>query len=54
MSIKWEWSLSGRDRQDGRTEHRFSMNLLGVGLIADILKLTNERLRYPQTYSQKL
>jgi hypothetical protein len=53
MSIKWEWPPSGRDRQDGQTEYRFFMNLLGVGLIADILKLTNERLRYPQTYSPK-
>ncbi len=29
----------------GRTERRFSLNILGVGLIADILKLTNERLK---------
>ncbi len=32
-------------QQNGRTEHRFSLNLLGVGLIADILKLANERLK---------
>lgn len=47
--------LAGRRRQvdlvefeyrDGdRTERRFSLNIIGVGLIADILKLTNERLK---------
>ena len=32
--------------EDDRTERRFSLNILGVGLIADILKLTNERLKF--------
>ena len=31
--------------QDGREEKRLFLNILGVGLIADILKLTNERLK---------
>ncbi|MDW7759793.1 MAG: diacylglycerol kinase family lipid kinase [Acidobacteriota bacterium] len=31
--------------QDGRRVRRFMINILGVGLIADILKLTNERLK---------
>ena len=31
---------------EGQTERRFSLNILGVGLIADILKLTNERLKF--------
>ncbi|MHB8093518.1 MAG: diacylglycerol/lipid kinase family protein [Candidatus Aminicenantales bacterium] len=29
----------------GRLERRWSVNILGVGLIADILKLTNEKLK---------
>jgi len=29
----------------GRRERRWSVNILGVGLIADILKLTNEKLK---------
>jgi YegS/Rv2252/BmrU family lipid kinase len=33
-------------RRAGREERRFSLNLLGIGLIADILKLTNERLKF--------
>ena len=33
-------------RRDGRQERRVSLNILGVGLIADILKLTNERLKF--------
>jgi diacylglycerol kinase (ATP) len=32
-------------RDGGRTERRVSLNIIGVGLIADILKLTNERLK---------
>ena len=32
-------------RDGGRTERRLSLNIIGVGLIADILKLTNERLK---------
>ena len=32
-------------REGGRTERRLSLNIIGVGLIADILKLTNERLK---------
>ena len=31
--------------QEGRSVRRFSLNIIGVGLIADILKLTNERLK---------
>ncbi len=31
---------------EGRTERRYSLNIIGVGLIADILKLTNERLKF--------
>ncbi|MFO7732826.1 MAG: diacylglycerol kinase family lipid kinase [Candidatus Aminicenantes bacterium] len=51
-----EGILAGRRRRvdlvefeyqdDGRTERRFSLNIIGVGLIADILKLTNERLKF--------
>lgn len=51
-----EGILAGRRREvdlvefeyqsGGRTERRFSLNILGVGLIADILKLTNERLKF--------
>jgi YegS/Rv2252/BmrU family lipid kinase len=33
-------------RRDGRPERRVALNILGVGLIADILKLTNERLKF--------
>jgi len=33
-------------QEGGRTERRFSLNIIGVGLIADILKLTNERLKF--------
>ncbi len=33
-------------QDEGRTERRFSLNIIGVGLIADILKLTNERLKF--------
>ena len=29
----------------GRTERMFSLNIIGVGLIADILKLTNDKLK---------
>jgi len=48
--------LSGRRRSvdlveftcedHGRTVRRYSLNILGVGLIADILQLTNERLKF--------
>ena len=51
-----EGILAGRRRRvdlvefeyqdEGRTERRFSLNILGDGLIADILKLTNERLKF--------
>jgi diacylglycerol kinase (ATP) len=30
----------------GRTVRRYSLNIIGVGLIADILQLTNERLKF--------
>ena len=33
-------------RLDGRTVRRYSLNIIGVGLIADILQLTNERLKF--------
>jgi len=33
-------------RREGRTERRRALNIIGVGLIADILKLTNERLKF--------
>jgi diacylglycerol kinase (ATP) len=33
-------------RQGGRAERRYTLNIIGVGLIADILKLTNERLKF--------
>ena len=34
------------DEEGGRTVRRYSMNIIGVGLIADILQLTNERLKF--------
>ena len=33
-------------RRGGRPERRRALNIIGVGLIADILKLTNERLKF--------
>lgn len=33
-------------QRGGRTVRLYSLNILGVGLIADILKLTNERLKF--------
>jgi len=33
-------------RVDGRKVRRHSLNIIGVGLIADILQLTNERLKF--------
>ena len=33
-------------RDGGRPVRRLALNILGVGLIADILKLTNERLKF--------
>ncbi len=51
----WEAILAGRRRAvdliefdyafDGRVTRGYALNILGVGLIADILKLTNERLK---------
>jgi YegS/Rv2252/BmrU family lipid kinase len=48
--------LAGRRRQvdlveftyqeGGQTVRRYSLNIIGVGLIADILRLTNERLKF--------
>jgi len=49
--------LAGRREQDpdlvefeeqerGRTVRRYSLNIIGAGLIADILRLTNERLKF--------
>jgi YegS/Rv2252/BmrU family lipid kinase len=33
-------------RQGERSERRYALNILGIGLIADILKLTNARLKF--------
>jgi YegS/Rv2252/BmrU family lipid kinase len=33
-------------QEGGRTVRRYSLNIIGVGLIADILRLTNERLKF--------
>jgi diacylglycerol kinase (ATP) len=32
-------------RMEGKTERRYSLNIIGAGLITDILKLTNDRLK---------
>jgi diacylglycerol kinase (ATP) len=34
------------NQEAGRTVRRYSLNIIGVGLIADILRLTNERLKF--------
>ena len=34
------------DRAERQTVRRYSLNIIGVGLIADILQLTNERLKF--------
>jgi len=34
------------DRANAPTVRRYSLNIIGVGLIADILQLTNERLKF--------
>ncbi len=34
------------EQERGRTVRRYSLNIIGVGLIADILRLTNERLKF--------
>lgn len=34
------------EQENGRTVRRYSLNIIGVGLIADILQLTNERLKF--------
>jgi YegS/Rv2252/BmrU family lipid kinase len=34
------------EQEHGRTVRRYSLNIIGVGLIADILRLTNERLKF--------
>jgi diacylglycerol kinase (ATP) len=34
------------DRDGASTVRRYSLNIIGVGLIADILQLTNERLKF--------
>jgi YegS/Rv2252/BmrU family lipid kinase len=33
-------------QEGGKTTRRYSLNIIGVGLIADILRLTNERLKF--------
>ncbi len=38
----------------GRTVRRYSLNIIGIGLIADILKLTNERLKFLGTAGYSL
>jgi len=37
---------SREDRDGASTVRRYSLNIIGVGLIADILQLTNERLKF--------
>ena len=39
-------SSSSTIRRAGQTVRRYSLNIIGVGLIADILQLTNERLKF--------
>jgi YegS/Rv2252/BmrU family lipid kinase len=41
------------EQEHGRIVRRYSLNIIGVGLIADILRLTNERLKFmgPAGYS---
>lgn len=41
------------EQEHGRTVRRYALNIIGVGLIADILRLTNERLKFmgPAGYS---
>jgi diacylglycerol kinase (ATP) len=34
------------EQERGRTVRRYSLNIIGAGLIADILRLTNERLKF--------
>jgi len=34
------------EQERGKTVRRYSLNIIGVGLIADILRLTNERLKF--------
>jgi len=34
------------EQERGQTVRRYSLNIIGVGLIADILRLTNERLKF--------
>jgi diacylglycerol kinase (ATP) len=34
------------NQEAGRTVRRYSLNIIGVGLIADILRLTNERFKF--------
>ena len=35
-----------QNSRDGRRQRRFFINILGIGLIADILQLTNEKLKF--------
>ena len=46
--IEFEYQLNGR------TERRYSLNLIGVGLITDILKLTNEWLKFLHSFGYSL
>jgi len=41
-------------QREGRTERRYSLNIIGIGLIADILKLTNERLKFLGSFGYSL
>jgi len=38
--------LEFEEQERGRTVRRYALNIIGVGLIADILRLTNERLKF--------
>ena len=46
--IEFEYQL------DGRTERRYSLNLIGVGLITDILKLANDWLKFMRSFGYSL
>jgi diacylglycerol kinase (ATP) len=46
--IQFEYQL------DGRTERRYSLNLIGVGLITDILKLANDWLKFLHSFGYSL
>lgn len=41
-------------QRNGRPERRYSLNLIGVGLITDILKLTNDWLKFLHAFGYSL